>query len=230
MDLWERSDAFRINTPSSMMIVGPSGCGKTVFTTKLLVNNLDLFETPPRKIYYCYGAWQEGFRPLKKHGVKFHEGIPDSELLPVWFPQGGLLVLDDLMEEGGNDKRVLDLFTKHSHHQNVTVVYLCQDMFPPGKYAKSISRNAHYIVAFKNPRDQLGMRNLLLQAFPTEWQHVQDTFRRVTDRPFGYLFLHLHPKSTDDRRILSQLLKEEGFVRCHQLKREVDSVSGSLRK
>ena len=77
---------------------------------------------------------------------------------------------------------LLLLFTKHSHHQNVTVIYLCQDMFPPGKYAKSISRNAHYIVAFKNPRDQLGMRNLRLQAFPTEWQNVQDTFRRVTNR------------------------------------------------
>ena len=61
---------------------------------------------------------------MKQHGIKFHEGIPDSELLPVWFPKGGLLVLDDLMEEGGNDKRVLDLFTKHSHHQNVTVLYL----------------------------------------------------------------------------------------------------------
>ena len=82
------------------------------------------------------------------------------------------------MEEGGNDKRVLDLFTKHSHHQNVTVLYLCQDMFPPGKFAKSISRNAHYIVSFKNPRDQLGMRNLLLQAFPARWQEVQDTFRK----------------------------------------------------
>jgi len=46
-----------------------------------------------------------------------------------WFPGGGLLVLDDLMAEGGNDKRVLDLFTKHSHHQNVTVLYLCQDIF-----------------------------------------------------------------------------------------------------
>ena len=80
------------------------------------------------------------------------------------------------MAEGGNDKRVLDLFTKHSHYQNVTVLYLCQDMFPPGKYSKSISRNAHYIVAFKNPRDQLGMRNLLLQAFPTQWQVSQDTF------------------------------------------------------
>ena len=27
---------------------------------------------------------------------------------------------------------------------NITVIYLCQDMFSPGKYAKSISGNAHY--------------------------------------------------------------------------------------
>ena len=80
--------------------------------------------------------------------------------------------LDDLMTEGGEDKALLDLFTKRSHHQNITVLYLCEDMFPPGKYAKSISRNAHYIVAFKNPRDQLGMKNLLLQAFPTCWQDM----------------------------------------------------------
>ena len=146
----------------------------------------------------------------------------------MWFPKGGLLVLDDLMKEGRNDKRVLDLFTKYSHHQNVTVIYLCQNMFPPGKYAKSISRNAHYIAAFKNPRDQLGMRNLLLQAFPTQWQNLQDTFRHVTDRPFGYLLLDLHPKSTDDSRILSHLLKNEGFVRCHQLKRDAAQRSGMV--
>ena len=82
--------------------------------------------------------------------------------LKSWFPKGGLLVLDDVMAEGGEDEECLDLFTKHSHHQNITVLYLCQDMFPPGKYAKSISRSAHYIVAFKNLRDQLGMRTLLL--------------------------------------------------------------------
>jgi len=153
-----------------------------MFTTKLLVDNLDSFERPPSQIHYCYGVWQDGLKVMKNNSVKFHEGIPDSDLLPKWFPNGGLLVLDDLMEEGGNDKRVLDLFTKHSHYRNVTVMYLCQDMFPPAKYAKSISRNAHDIIAFKNPRDQLGMKNLLLQASPTRWQALQDTFQRVTDR------------------------------------------------
>ena len=94
-------------------------------------------------------------------------------------------------------------------------------MFPPGKFPKSISRNAHYIVSFKNPRDQLGMDNLLLQAFPTQWQDVQDTFRKATERPFGYLLLDLHPKSSDDRRILSHLLKEERCMRCYQFKRVI---------
>ena len=211
--------AFKFHTPSSMMVVGPSGCGKTVFTTKLLLNNRELFAESPKSIHYCYGSWQKGYEPLKKGGVQFHEGVPDSESLPKWFPQGGVLVMDDLMDEGSNDKSVLDLFTKHSHHQNITVIYLCQDLFPNGKFAKTISRNAHYVVAFKNPRDQLGMRNLLLQSFPTKWQKVLETFRKVTDeRPFGYMMLDLHPASRDDQRVLSQLLKEEGFVRCHQFR------------
>jgi len=81
---------------------------------------------------------------MKSGGVKFHEGIPDSDKLSQRCPRGDLLVKDDLMEERGNGKRVLDLFTKDSHHQNITVLYLCQDMFPPGKYAKNISRYAHY--------------------------------------------------------------------------------------
>ena len=128
-------------------------------------------------IHYCYGAWQDRFQSMQDEGIEFHEGIPEYQDLVQWFPQGGrILVLDDLMDEGSGDKRVLDLFTKHSHHQNVTVLYLCQDMFPVGKYAKSISRNAHYIVAFKNPRDQLGVRNVLLQSCPTEWKTVETRF------------------------------------------------------
>ena len=103
------------------------------------------------------------------------------------------------MVEGGEDKELLGLFTKHSHHQNITMLYLCQVMFPPGKYAKSISRNAHYIVAFKNPWDQLGMRNLLLEAFPTRWQDMIDVYQKVTEQSSGYMVLDLHPGS-DDRK------------------------------
>ena len=67
---------FRFHTPSSILVVGPSGCGKTVFTEKLLVDNPELFDTPPTQMHYCYGAWQDRFRGMQDHGVVFHEGIP----------------------------------------------------------------------------------------------------------------------------------------------------------
>ena len=207
--------AFRFRHPSSILIAGPSGSGKTVFTSQLILHNRDLWSETPPIVYYCYGVWQQGFVPLKKAGVHFHEGIPDSELLTKWFPKGGLLILDDLMEEGGKDKRVLDLFTKFSHHNGITVIYLTQDLFPPGKFAKTISRNAHYVVAFKNPRDQVGIRTLLLQSFPNRWKEVQEVFNKVTDRPFGYMVLDFHPASSDGCRVLSHVLAKEGFTHCY---------------
>ena len=184
-------------------------------TSQLILNNPELFEKAPKPIHYCYGSWQKGFAKFQKEGIKFHEGIPESQSLPKWFREGGVSVLDELMDEGSNDKRVLDLDTKDSHYQGVTVPYLCQDLFPPGKFTKTISRNEHYIVAFKSSRDQLGIRKLLMQSLPTRWQDVLDTFRKVTERPFGYMLLDLHPASRDDQRILSHLLKDEGIMRCH---------------
>lgn len=72
----------------------------------------------------------------KEDDVYFHEGLPCLSDLNVQFGQqgGGVLVFDDSMDEEGRDKSVLDLFTKHSHHRNITVFYLSQDMFPPGSH------------------------------------------------------------------------------------------------
>ena len=109
-----RTTSFEFRTPSSVLIVGPSASGKTVFTTRLLTDNLDLFATRPNRIHYCYGSWQKSFEKLKKTGVTFSAGVPTEEELDKRFPRGGLLVMDDLMTEGNNDKTVLDIFTKHS--------------------------------------------------------------------------------------------------------------------
>ena len=150
-----------IRHPSSVIIAGPSGSGKSELVEQLLKERT-LFEKPPRKIIYCYDRWQPRFDRMKRDCV-FYKGIPPEGSLAKWFkPQdNGLLILDDLMAESGNDKRVLDLFTKDSHHRGITAFYLTQDLFPPGKYAKTINRNAHYVICFKSPRDKTGIRNLL---------------------------------------------------------------------
>lgn len=198
--------SFSFKHPSSILICGPSGSGKTVFTTDLILHNKQLWPDTPNVVHYCYGIWQDSFKPLQKAGVRFHQGIPDpnssrEEACSYWTIS---------WEEGSKDKTVVDLFTKYSHHKGITVIYLTQ-----GKYAKTISRNAHYVVAFKNPRNQVAMRNLLLQAYPTKWNEVLEVFNKVTDRPFGYMVLDFHPASSDSCRILSHVLQREGYTHCY---------------
>ena len=86
----EHRQAFRFHMPSRLMMAGPSGSRKTVLTTKLL---LELFADPPQDVHYCYRSWQKGFNKLKKVA------------LPKWFPEGGVLVLDDLMDKAENSSR-----------------------------------------------------------------------------------------------------------------------------
>jgi len=62
--------------------------------------------------------------------------------------------------------------------------------------------------------------NLLLQAFPTCWQDMMNTYQKVTKRPFGYTVLDLHPASDDRKRMFSHLLTHEGYPRWHRRKRE----------
>jgi hypothetical protein len=61
-----------------------------------------------------------------------------------------LIILDDLMDE--TDQRVASLFTKKSHHRNISVMYIVPNLFHRGKYHRTISLNAHYMVVFKNHR------------------------------------------------------------------------------
>ena len=129
------------------------------------------------------------------------------------------------MEESGNDKRVLDLFTKDSHHRGITALYITQDLFPPGKFAKTINRNAYYVICFKSSRDKTGIRHLLLQVYPEKWRQVLQLFLKLTSRPFGYFMLDLHPASEDCLRIWSHLTHDEGATQVHTFDEDINSRS-----
>jgi len=74
-------------------------------------------------------------------------GIPsDEELKQVIKPF--ILVLDDMMGEI-DPKRLADLFTKKSHHNNFTVIFLSQNLFD--KSLRVPRTNAQYIFLMRAP-------------------------------------------------------------------------------
>ena len=89
------------------------------------------------------------------------------------------------------------------------------------RFLRSISLNAHYIVAFNNPRDTLGLRTLAQQAFAEEVPFVWEDFEDATPQPFGYLMLDLHPRT-------AQRYREKGQKYC--LRNSVSHWSTWTRK
>ena len=89
-------------------------------------------------------------------GIEFNQGIPEDIDEPDYLDvsQRNPIILDDLMAQSGKDKRIADLFTKGSHHRNLSVIYIVQNVFPQWKEMRNISLNVHYIVLFKSPRDR----------------------------------------------------------------------------
>ena len=173
----------RFKVPSNFYISGQSQCGKSYLVRRLLYHLNELFHPVPSKVIYCYGEYQKEFDELR--GVEFIEGFPqDLNQLTQGHDQT-LLVLDDLMSECSKDQRVSDLFTRGSHHKGISVLYLTQNLFPPGKLSRTISLNSHYFIIFKNPRDSLGIATLAKQMFPNRTQYSWILFTMLPRNPLA---------------------------------------------
>jgi len=118
-----------LQQPFTAIVAGFTGCGKTRFVFRLVENASKMIEPIPDEIVYCYGELQSLFSRRRR----------------------GLLIIDDLML--ATDDAVVNLFTKGSHHKNVSVLYLTQNLFHKNRHKRTISLNSHYMVLFKNPRD-----------------------------------------------------------------------------
>ena len=133
--------------------------------------------------------------------VEFHDGLPD--LIIFDGKSRTLLVLDDLMTS--RDDRVVDLFTKISHHRNLSVVYLTQNIFYKNKQSRTLSLNSHYLVLFKNARDASQVANLARQMYPGKSAFMIEAFKNATSAPYGFLLIDLKQETEDQLRLRTGL-------------------------
>lgn len=192
--------------PFTCVIAGPTGSGKTVWVSQFL-NHLSEVMTPvPEEVLWFYGEWQSSYQRMK--GVKFVEGLPNLDTLNG--SQRRLVILDDLMSE--TDDRVTKLFTKGSHHRDVSIIYIVQNLFGKNKEQRTISLNSHYLVVFKNPRDASQVTHLGKQMYPGKLKYVQEAFKDATSRPHGYLLFDLRQETPDHMRLRTRIFPSDQQV------------------
>ena len=188
-----------------------TGCGKTKWVQKLLMGKEQTIKGSPENIIWCYGEYQPIYSELSTHfpHLKFIEGFP-SEINDIIDPsKRNLIILDDLMSEIGNDKRVTALFTKGSHHKNLSVILILQNLFHQSKEMRTISLNSHYLVIFRNPRDKSQINHLAKQMYPGNIKFMQQSYDDATSKPYGYLLVDLKPETPDEIRLRTKIFPDE---------------------
>ena len=201
----------RLHHPYTCLVAGPTSCGKTQFVKRLIEEGEHVVNGSAEKIIWLYGEYQPAYMELssKFPHILFMEGIPKNlnEYIDPKFRN--LIVIDDLMSETGGDKKVTNLFTKGSHHRNLSVILLLQNLFYNGKESRTISLNAHYIVLFKNPRDNTIVTSLAKQMYPGKVKFLQEAFRDAMKLPYHYLFLDLKPYTNEKFRVRTCIMPSE---------------------
>ena len=84
--------------------------------------------------------------------IEFVKGIPTALEQDSYFDvnKRNLIVFDDQMIDAGKDKRIVNLFTRGSHHRNLSIIYIVQNLFHQGKGSRRISLNSYYLVQIAN--------------------------------------------------------------------------------
>jgi len=79
--------------------------------------------------------------------------------------------------------KVSQLFTKGSHHRNISLILITQNLFHQGPSSRDISLNIMYIAVFKNPRDKTQIVHLARQVYPENiYSFHKRTFKFVRIR------------------------------------------------
>ena len=208
----KKCEAFHLKHPFTCMVSGMTGCGKTTWVKRLLEHREHTIRPTPQRIIWFYSIWQPAYNEMQQNipAIQFVRGIPPTIENDDYFDVSvrNLVVIDDQMSTASKDKQVINMFTQGSHHRNLSVIYLVQNLFHQGKGNRDISLNCHYLVIFKNPRDKLQVLTLAKQMYPRKTHVFLDKYEEAVSRPFGYLFIDLKSTTPDHCRLRTNVLLE----------------------
>ena len=158
-----------------------------MWVERLLKDSKRTIIPSPQRIVWCYSQWQPIYDELlvSVPNIEFYRGIPTAIDTTSFFDVHvtNLVVLDDLMSESGSDKSISNLFTRGSHHMNLSVVYIVQNLFNQGKMSRNISLNSQYLVLFKSPRDKQQIMVLARQLYPRNTHLFLNAYEEALNRP-----------------------------------------------
>ena len=197
--------------PFTCMVSGPTSSGKTVLVRDILKNYklLTNIKANTLNVLWCYGQWQPLYNiPISNVKIDYISGLPFEDEMSGHH----IIVIDDLMTELGNSKKLSELFTKGSHHNNISVIFITQNLFYQASQMRTIHLNCHYIILMKSPRGKAQLIHFTRDVFPGKQKLILSCYDDATCNPYSYLRIDLTQNTPNKYRITSNLIPtQKGF-------------------
>ena len=142
---------LKLQHPFTLIVAEANSCGRSTFVIRLIECREKICD-----IVFDNIAWYhiENNAPHHLKNVSFVKDVPDfanPENVPA------IVVLDDLMVSADSTK-VSELFSKGSHHHNISLVLITQNLFHQISSSRNISLNSKYIVGLRILQTMLRLR------------------------------------------------------------------------
>ena len=178
----------RFRCPSTAILSGPSNSGKTTLVYEILKHARHIFHDPRciQNVIFFYKQWQNIYDIMQQElKIDFINSVPTIDVLKEKTQEasgdgGSIVIIDDFMQELTKDVSVL--FSTLSHHLNIVVFLMTQNLFSKNPVFRDISLNATYNIIFKNPRDASQISYFARQYAPGKTQLIVDMFKRATKK------------------------------------------------
>ena len=175
-----------------------------------------MFVIPPVQVYYAYKEWQPAlFGQMQAgDGVKFIQGLPTEENMKEWSELAGrqhiALILDDLQHEVCKSQQMAVAFGVISHHCNMSIFFVSQNLFPQSRYSRDLVLNCHYLVLFNSKRDKLQVSNIGKQLCPGQSRYFLSAYEdAMAMKKYNYLLVDLHPCTSKEYMLRTDIFPDE---------------------
>ena len=133
----QKCQRFRFEHPFTSMTAGMTKSGKAAWVLSLLDQASEAIYLPPERIVWCYSQWQPAYTEMlvAMQHIEFIKWIPTALEQDFYFDvkKQNLIVFDDQMIDASKDKRIVNLFTRGSHHRISARFILCRIYFSRGR-------------------------------------------------------------------------------------------------
>ena len=95
-------------------------------------------------------------------------------------------------------------------YDNISVIYLTQNLFHKNQHALSL--NSNYMVIFKNHQDDSQFATITRQIHPDKVKFLMWAYKDTTSSLHTYLMLDLTPDTEDRFRVRNNILEDPQHV------------------